>query len=135
MFSQIGVHSPHPTGPTEENYKRDEENGRVLTVGRPEHSALSRHIIQKQKHGDGSADTRHRSSEKRNRSDRFAGHDQVTEQGSVGNHHLLHEVKVRRGCAPGCYTPKKAEHFRREWMVARQLAEIGDEQNHPEIDA
>src|SRR5438874_1191078 len=78
-LGEIGVDPPHSTSATEKNDERDEEDGRVFAVRRPEHSAFDQHVIQKQKHGDGGADARHRSSQKRKRSDRFASHHEVTE--------------------------------------------------------
>src|SRR5205823_5913158 len=132
---QIAVDSPYATGATEKNDERDEEDSCVFTVRRPEHAALRQHVIQKQKHGDGGADARHRSGEKRKRGHRFTGHNQVTEQGCVRDDDVLHEMQVRRRRPARCDTAKKPQHFRREWVVAGQLAQNRDEQNHAEIDA
>src|SRR5205807_4510993 len=51
------------------------------------------------------------------------------------NDHVLDEVKIGRGRATRDNTSKKPEHLFRKWIVAGQLADISDEQEHAEIDA
>src|SRR5438270_11902078 len=51
------------------------------------------------------------------------------------NDYVLDEVEIGRGRATRDNTSKKPEHLFRKWIVAGQLAEISDEQDHAEINA
>ena len=53
----------------------------------------------------------------------------------MGDHDLLDEVKIRLGCAASCYAAKESKHFNSERIVAGQFPEIGDEQDHADVNA
>jgi len=53
----------------------------------------------------------------------------------VGDHDLLDEVKIRRGCAASCYAAKESKHFISERIVASELTKIGNEENDSDINA